>query len=50
MLVVAKNGPEVGHVGYPSKEPGLNTNIAGHLGQMVGTNAPVFYLTHRSRQ
>jgi uncharacterized protein (TIGR03435 family) len=43
-LVVAKNGPKL-KVGDSSKETGLNTNIAGHLGRMVGINAPVFYLS-----
>lgn len=44
-LVVAKNGPKLKVAADPSKEPGLDTNIAGHLGRMVGTNAPVFYLS-----
>jgi len=43
-LIVAKNGPKL-KVGDPSKETGLNTNIAGHEGRMVGINAPVFYLS-----
>lgn len=43
-LVVAKGGSKL-KAGDPSKETGLNTNIAGHVGQMVATNAPVFYLS-----
>jgi len=43
-LVVAKNGSKL-KVGDAAKETGLSTNIAGHLGRMVGTNAPVFYLS-----
>jgi uncharacterized protein (TIGR03435 family) len=43
-LIVAKNGPKL-KVGDHSKETGLNTNITGHEGRMVGINAPVFYLS-----
>jgi len=43
-LVVAKSGSKL-KAGNATKETGLNTNIAGHLGQMVGINAPVFYLS-----
>ena len=43
-LVVAKSGPKL-KVSDASAEPGLNTNIAGHLGRMVATNVPVFYLS-----
>jgi uncharacterized protein (TIGR03435 family) len=43
-LVVAKSGSKL-KVADPSKETGLNTNISAHEGRMVGTNAPVFYLS-----
>lgn len=43
-LVVAKSGPKL-KVSDASAQPGLNTNIAGHLGRMVGVNVPVFYLS-----
>ena len=43
-LVVAKGGSKLKE-GDPAKETGLNTNIAGHVGRMVGINAPVFYLS-----
>ena len=43
-LVVTKGGSKL-KVGDPSKEPALNTNIAGHEGRMIGINAPVFYLS-----
>jgi uncharacterized protein (TIGR03435 family) len=44
-LVVAKNGPTLKVATDPSKEPGLNTNKSSHLARMIGTNAPVFYLS-----
>jgi uncharacterized protein (TIGR03435 family) len=44
-LVVAKNGSTLKVATNPSKEPGLNTNKSSHLGRMIGTNAPVSYLS-----
>lgn len=45
VLVVAKNGPLLKVGAAPSSEPALNTNKSAHLGRIVATNAPVFYLS-----
>jgi len=44
-LVVAKNGPKMTENTDPSKEPGLNTSKFGHQGKMIGTKAPMLYLS-----